>query len=137
MDGMHEPRRLLDAENIIIPFLRARFDGDPTHDKITWLIQTEDHIESRPTPTDSDGGFGVQMGVIRRTYMIALFNITGVMFNHKEQIPDHFLKDQDRIQMWAEKSHGRFIKGLRDQMQDFIMDVRKSTDDLDALSAEI
>lgn len=123
---MNEPQRLLDAENIVIPFLRAKFDGDPTHDKITWLIQVETHVEARIGVTPES----IEMGVVKRTYMIGLLEVTGIMFNVKDQVPEMFLKDQNALTAWAEKAHSRFVRSLVDQMSTFIRDTNKTREDL-------
>jgi len=119
--GEGKDKELIDAENVIIPFLRAKFDGDPTHDKITWVIQQEHYSQTNVSGIPE---------VFTGTYMIALFEVTGIMFNVKDRIPELFLKDQATLTQWADKAHRRFISSLIDQMRQLINDVSVARDDL-------
>lgn len=111
---------MIDAENIMIPYLRAKFDGDPVHDRITWIMQKETEIGDMISTDLGNGEFGVKVGKpVEKTYMIGLYQVQGVMFNVKEEIPPMFLRTQEQAFKWCDRHHVTFIQALADQMGNF------------------
>jgi hypothetical protein len=111
---------MIDAENIMIPYLRAKFDGDPVHDKITWIMQKETEIGQMVSVPLDNGGYGVKVGPpVEKTFMVGLYEVQGVMFNVKEEIPPMFLITKSQAFKWCDRHHLRFIEALKDQMRTF------------------
>lgn len=128
---------MIDAENIMIPYLRAKFDGDPVHDKITWILQKETEIGQMMSEYLGNGEYGVKVGPpVEKTYMIGLYQVQGIMFNVKEEIPPMFLDTKERAFQWCDRHHLTFIEALRDQMRVFADQVKDNALELSRLLVE-
>lgn len=121
----------------MIPYLRAKFDGHEVHDKITWLMQKETEMGDMISESLPTGGFGVKIGEpIEKFYMIGLYEVQGVMFNVKEEIPPMFLDTKERAFQWCDRHHVRFIQALADQMGSFAGEAMGKSMSMARLAAE-
>jgi len=117
---------LKDAENIMIPHMRAKHDGDRTHDQITWLFQKETQMPEAITTDLGDGEFGVSYGeAMESTFILCLLNVKGIMFFVKNPIPDEVLLDKQNLLSYADAMHYQMLHDLRQQMGEFVVEIQQ------------
>jgi len=117
---------LRDAENIMIPHMRAKHDGDSTHDQITWLFQKETRMPEAITTDLGDGEFGVSYGeAMEATFILCMLNVKGIMFFVKNPIPDEALLDKQTMLRCADAVHYQMLHDLRRQMGEFVVETQQ------------